>query len=360
MILKKYENYLIKLYLKNLLLISLVFIFLSFFLNIFEEIKFVEEYNDGILYPVILTFLNIPSIVFEIIPFIFLISAMFFFINLYDKDEIDLLRVNGINNLKITFIVSGCSLLLGVLLIFVYYSFSSNLKNLYLNLKYKFTENNDHLAVVNESGLWIKEKTQKYKFIINAKQFKNRYLEGITISQLNNDYQLINTIVAKKADIKSNNWKLHNVTVYSEGKNDTDYDQYYYKSLYNEKIISNLYSNLTSLNIFELNKLKNNYESIGYSSTDIKLHLNKLYSLPLYLMLTTIIGSLIMFRYHFIKSKFFLLVIGVIVSVIFYYLNYFATLFGENQTIPAELSIWLPQLLILLTCTIGLVRINEK
>ena len=70
---KKYQNYLIKLFIKNILLISIVFVFLSFFLNIFEEIKFVENYESNIIYPVILTFLNIPSIVFEILPFIFLI-----------------------------------------------------------------------------------------------------------------------------------------------------------------------------------------------------------------------------------------------------------------------------------------------
>ena len=40
---KKYENYLIKLFFKNILVISIIFIFISFLLNIFEEIKFAEN-----------------------------------------------------------------------------------------------------------------------------------------------------------------------------------------------------------------------------------------------------------------------------------------------------------------------------
>ena len=64
---KKYHYYLTTLFLKNLLTVIVVFIFLSFFLNIFEEIKFVENYESNIIYPVILTFLNIPSIIFEIL-----------------------------------------------------------------------------------------------------------------------------------------------------------------------------------------------------------------------------------------------------------------------------------------------------
>ena len=36
-------------------------------------------------------------------------------------------------------------------------------------------------------------------------------------------------------------------------------------------------------------KLEKNYESIGYSATEVKLHLNKIYSLPIYLTLTQLL-----------------------------------------------------------------------
>ena len=83
--------------------------------------------------PIVLTILNILSIIFEILPFIFLLGVMFFFINLFDKDEIELLRSHGINNLKITTIISLASLVMGIILIVVFYSFSANLKSLYLD-----------------------------------------------------------------------------------------------------------------------------------------------------------------------------------------------------------------------------------
>ena len=358
---KKYQNYLIKLFIKNIILISIVFIFLSFFLNIFEEIKFVENYESNIIYPVILTFLNIPSIIFEILPFIFLISVMFFYINLYEKEEIELLRANGVNNSKITIAISLTSIILGALLIFIYYSLSSSLKNIYLNLKYSDTASKDHLAVVNESGLWIKEKIGNSIYFVNARSFNNNDLKDITITQLDEDYKPIKTIFSNSAYIKKKKWILSDVKIFSEeGKKNISYNKYSYLSSFNGEIISNLYSNLNSLNIFELHELKENYKSIGYSTTEVKLHLNKIYSLPIYLTLTTIIGSLLMFRLNYIKSKFFLVMIGVIISVVFYYINYFSVLFGKNETFPVEISVWLPQLLILLICSLGLLRINES
>ena len=353
MILKKYENYLTKLFIKNIGLILIVFVFLSFFLNIFEEIKYFENKENELYYPILLTILNIPSIIFEILPFIFLLGVMFFFINLYDNEEIELLRTNGINNIKITTIISLVSLFMGILLIVVYYSFSANLKNLYLEIKYKYSDKGDHLAVVNEDGLWIKEKSKDSTriYIINAKTYKINTLEDLKITELDNNYKLLNTL--KK-------WILSDVKIYSEDKKTENLKKHKYISTFDSEIISNLYSNLNSLNILQLIKLKENYKSIGYSATEVKLHLNKIYSIPFYLTLTTIIGALLIFRLNFIKSKFFLVVIGVLVSVIFYYINYFSILFGKNETLPVEASVWLPQILIFLICAIGLIRINEN
>ncbi len=362
MILKQYQNYLTKLFLKNILIILVVFIFLSFFLNIFEEIKYFENKENDLYYPILLTILNIPSIIFEILPFIFLLGVMFFFINLYDNDEIELLRSNGIDNLKITSIISIVSLIAGIVFIVIYYSFSANLKSLYLNLKYKYSDSGDHLAVVNEDGLWIKEKSKDGSkiYIINAKKYKINKLENLEIIELNNEYKLINTIISDVADINNKTWLLENVKIYSKKKKAENLKNYKYLSSFNSEIISNLYSNLNSLNILQLIELKENYKSIGYSATEVKLHLNKIYSIPFYLTLTTIIGALLMFKFNFIKSKFFLIVIGVLVSVIFYYINYFSVLFGKNETLPVAASVWLPQIVIFLICTLGLTKLNEN
>ena len=61
----------------------------------------------------------------------------------------------------------------------------------------------------------------------------------------------------------------------------------------------------------------------------------------------------------FIKTKFFSIIVGVFISVLIYYLNYFSSLFGTNETVPIELSIWLPHLILFLICLVGLVRVNE-
>ena len=46
--LKKYQLYIATIFIKNLFLISLIFLGLSFILNFFEELKFFENYDVGI------------------------------------------------------------------------------------------------------------------------------------------------------------------------------------------------------------------------------------------------------------------------------------------------------------------------
>ena len=99
--LKIYKYYILKSYFYYFLIVSLIFFALSFLLNVLEEIVFLEKYNVGVFYPFILTFLNTPSILFEIFPFIFLISSQLFFIKFQENEEINLLKVTGIDNFSL-------------------------------------------------------------------------------------------------------------------------------------------------------------------------------------------------------------------------------------------------------------------
>jgi len=60
------------------------------------------------------------------------------------------------------------------------------------------------------------------------------------------------------------------------------------------------------------------------------------------------------------KSKVFNIILGISLSVIIYYVNYFSSLLGVNGKIPIILSVWLPLIVLLLISMIGLVRLNEK
>ena len=84
MIINTYKKYILSLFSKTLIEVVLIFFSLILIINLFEEINFLKNEEVHGYYPVFLSLLNTPSIIFDILPFIFLISTLFFFIKLIE------------------------------------------------------------------------------------------------------------------------------------------------------------------------------------------------------------------------------------------------------------------------------------
>lgn len=360
MIIKTYQQYLIKSLLKNIFLISCLFLILSFLLNILEEIKFFKNLDLGISFSFLLTFLNVPSILYEIFPFIFLISTQMFFVNLFEKEELIVLKKHGVDNLVLIKILIITSLVCGILIVSLFYTISAQMKHSYLSFKNKFTDDNKYLAVVNENGLWIKDEVDNSINIINAEIFENDTLKKLIITQMDKDFNIVKTIIGKSANIQKNTWKIKNVEVHEIEKSKVSHDQILFKTNFNKEKLNNIFSNLTSLTFFELLSMSKDYNQLGYSTLEINSHLHKLYSFPIYLMIMSLVGGILMLNIKYNKSKIVNITIGIILSVIIYYLNYFINLLGTNEKLPIIISIWLPHLILFLFCLTFLIRINEN
>ena len=358
--LKTYEDYLIKLFLKKLLIITGVFASLTFILNILEELKFFNELNLSFHYPFLFTFLNLPSVIFEIFPFIVLISTQLFFIHLYGKDEIIIFKNYGIKNIDIIKIISIVTFLFGLFLVLGFHYFSSSLKHNYLSFKNNFTKDNKYLAVINENGLWIKDEINQSINIINAEEIEGGLLKKVSISLLNEQFKPLKTIQAEEVDIKSNIWIIKNAKVFNLDGTRNNENIIEIESNFNLEKINNLFSNLSSLNIFELNKQYEDYKSLGYSTLEIRIEVNKLYSLPVYLVLMILIGSILMLNTKHNKSKIFNIISGILLSVLIYYINYFFNVMGTNERVPVIISVWFPLFILFLISLMGLLKINEK
>ena len=93
---KTYIKFLINLFNYSFLKIFIVFFIIILITNILEQLEFFKNINLSFIYIVFLSLLNTPSILFEILPFIFLLSTQIFFIYLIDKSELTVFKYNGL------------------------------------------------------------------------------------------------------------------------------------------------------------------------------------------------------------------------------------------------------------------------
>ena len=92
------NTYLVGLFLKTFLNVVLIFCCLGLIMNLFEEINFFKNYNVGILMPVGLSLMIIPSIIINLLPFILFISSMVVFIKLKDNRDLIALKLFSLSS----------------------------------------------------------------------------------------------------------------------------------------------------------------------------------------------------------------------------------------------------------------------
>ncbi len=344
---------------KSLIFVLIVMLCLVYILNLLSELDFFKEINVDVYFPLFLSLLNSPDMVFEMFPFIFLISTQLFFIKLFNNNEIEVFKYSGLKNTKIIQILSIISIITGILLTTIFYNFSSNMKNFYLKLKSQYTSDGKYLAVVTKNGLWIKDEIDNKIIITNSSEINQNFLINNFITEFSKDYTVIRNIKSPKIDITNNEWLIFDAKIYN--KNDyTNYDTKNLKTNFNLDRIQTLYSNLSSLSLIELYELRENYKKLNYSVTEVELQLLKLISLPIYLLLICIFSSLIMLRVKRLENTTFKIALGLFFSVIIYYINNFFFVLGKTEKIPLLASIFFPILIFILINSIMISRINEK
>ncbi len=356
---KVYIKFISSVYFKSLFFVFFVIMSLVFILNLLTELEFFKDENVKISFTLFLSLLNTPSLIYEIFPFIILIATQLFFIKFFENKELDIFKYSGLKNSTILIILSVLSLITSIFIISAFYNLSSNLKNFYLELKSNYTVDGKYLAVVTKNGLWIKDKVDNKIIITNSSLIKENFLINNFITEFDNNFNVIRNIQSDKIDITENNWVIKNSKIYQQN-NYINENKIILKTNFNSERIQSLYSNLSSLGFYELYELRKNYKKLNYSITDVDLHIYKILTNPIYLLLITIFASLIMFNIKQFKSSTLKITIGLFFSVIIYYLNNFSYVLGSTERISLIFSIFFPLLILTIVNVFMLHRINEK
>ena len=356
---KTYVKFLINKFLESFLKIFLIMLSLVFVLNILKEIEFLNNIDIDFWYPIYLSLLNSPSIIFEMLPFIFLLTTQFFFIKLFNNDEIQIFKYSGLKNTVILKLLGLLTFFMGLLIITLFYNLSSKLQNHYLQLKNQFSKNDEYLAVINKNGLWIKDIVNDEINIINSSKIDNNFLINTFITKFNKNYEIIQNIKSEKIDIKNKKWLIHEGTVF-ENNTSKKINQIEFHSNFDLKKIESLFSNLSSLSIIKLVKLRENYKLLNYSIVEVDMQIYKIITYPIYLTLMTILAAITMFNTKKIKKTTVKITIGLFLSVIIYYIINFFNVMGVTEKISLITAICVPFIMLTLANILMIFRINEK
>ena len=356
---KTYIKFIIFVFLKSFFYVTLIMLSLVFILNVLSELDFFKEINVGTDFILLLSILNSPSMIFEMFPFVFLISTQLFFIKLFNNNQLEIFKYSGLKNTSILKIVGSITFFMGILIIILFYNFSANLKNFYLEKKSQYANDGKYLAVITKNGLWIKDEINKKIYIINSSKIENNFLINNFITEFNDNFEVLRNIQSDKIDITENKWIVFNPKIYVNNNYEVK-PKLELITNFDYKRIQTLYSDLSSLNIFQLFELRDNYKKLNYSLTEVNLQLLKLLAYPFYLLLITIFSALIMLKIKRLNTTTIQISFGLFLSVIIYYINNFFLVMGSTERITLIFAIIIPLITLSLINSIMALKINEK
>ena len=357
-----FKKYFFIKYSKIILNVTLAFIALGIVLNIFEEVNFFKDHGVGFLLPLSLTFLKVPSMIYKLFPFIFLISSIILFLNFVQSEEIIAIKIAGISNFRIIFFPALISLIFGIIIITGINTITSKLTHKYLDIKNEYTRGNDYLAALTENGIWIKDKMEGNTNIIRAKKLNQNSLIDVSIYKFDENNEPQSRIETRKAEISSNKWKLSDAKIYYGDSNNvsTYLAEHFLVSHFEINSIKNIFSNLDAVSFWELNKLKENYKFLGYSTNEVESEFHRSLSFPLFLMSMTLLAGAVVMNVKYKGNYLPYVIIAIILSVIIFYLNDFSRALGETEQISLIMSVWTPLSIVLIISSIGMIHVNEK
>jgi len=356
------QNYIVRFFLKIFSRIFGIFILFVLLVTILDEIGTLKSLKEQTLINYIfIVFFKAPTLFLNFVPFIFLFSGIFFFLELFKNNEIIALRNSSFSNFRIILIPSIVSFLLGIIIIFLLVPFSSFFLKKYENMKSQYNDTSN-LLTINQTGFWIYEKRDKNKIFLHLDNlnFKKKTYDSGLLFIFDNNMEFIEKIDLKEGKIFDNKIEFNELVNNNKDRNLLIYKNKITKMDLPTEIILNKFRNVETVNFFDIRKEIELNQSIGYSTDFLTTRYHKIVSLPFYIFLMIIFSGLIIINLKKTASYLVYGIIGVFVSVILYFLNDLSIAAGLTGSIPLVLSIWLPILLISIFNVVGMIQTNAK
>ena len=233
----------------------------------------------------------------------------------------------------------------------------------YEKTKSNYSKDTDHLVTINRNGVWIKEAKDDELFIINAKRLEDKTLINVSINILSENNLIKKRIEANKAEISNNVWVLQNPKIFnfdSEANiNFKEMDSLEFISFYDVDKLNNLFKNLDTISFLELITQREELVTRGYEKSTISERINSFFALPFFLALMILLAAIFTVN-NKVSNNINYMLIAVLSCAIIYYMKDLSVALGKTDRLSAEMSVWIPVIIIGLINSIGLLQINEK
>jgi len=336
------DRYLLKDYLRNMLLMTLIFLFLFLTIDFFERIRMFLSNNATTTQMFSYLLLQIPISLPQILPAVILISSLLTFGNLSRHSEIIAMKANGINLFRFAlsaFVVSA----IAAIAIFVFNEWITPYAyNRAEDIKYVEVQKRQRPGSFSNGRIWYRGERGIYHFRIFDADADA--MKGITIYYLDRQMNLYQRLDAKSGGWKDGKWSFNYVMITRFGKGDFPTISRL-KSTFADipetpsdfKIVQ---KDAEAMGYSELRRYITKLKTEGYSATRYVVDLHGKIAFPLVGVIMFIIGFSFSLRSERSGGIALSIGTGLIIGFSYWIIFAFGISLGRSGTIPPVLAAW--------------------
>jgi len=340
----------------------LLSIFLAFLVitGIIMLVDFVEtsrnlgsETDASMLAVLYITFLNMPMLVEQTIPFVVLFGVMGAFFNLNRHSELIVLRASGLSAwrfLKPAMIVTA---LLGAIWATAFNPLASISQAKHTNVVNKVTSGGAPVKPM-QKDIWLREANTNGYVVIHAlsANIEKHTLYNVVFYTFERvtggPAEFYTRLDIDRAELSKNGyWQLFTVTENEDGKTPQYFSTISRPTTISWKTLRTQSQTGTSPPFWQINTEIRKAKNAGFDTTRLVMHFHKLLALPLTLMAMAVIAAGASLNMAREGGTLRLLIAGGALGFGVYFVDNLIGAFGETGTLPPVVAAWFVPLLVL-------------
>ena len=336
-------------FLRNFVVTLCIFIIFMFLIDLIEQLrKFAETINFTEVF--ILTLLNLPGSVYQLLPLIIVISSAWIFLSLARNSEIIVFRAAGKSSISMLITPAILSFLIGILTIGFFNPIVASTSKRYADVKAKLVDGQETTISIGKEGLWLRQADKSGFTVIRAQRANADATElyDVTLVKLSEEKLPIQRIEAKMLTLMDAKWIASNSVIWpikfginSQSKAKELKIMEIPTSLKREQIIDQ-FGDPSTISVWSLLEFIEQLERAGFSAKRYSVWLQSELAKPIFFLAMMLISAAFCMRQNRVRGTSLNVLMAVLVGFLLFYSKNFVLILGTNGQLPVFIAAWGP------------------
>ncbi|MAY85873.1 MAG: LPS export ABC transporter permease LptG [Pseudooceanicola sp.] len=345
------DLYFARKFLQSFLLILAVFLTLISLIDVIEQIRSFSSADVGLARLAVLTLLNVPAAIKELLPLLMILSTILLFVGLARSSELVVTRAAGRSGIRALAAPALVAFLIGILAVTTLNPIAAATANRYQQLADTYRTGGPSALSLSGEGLWLRQGGAQGQSVIHATGYGGAdavVLYGVTILSYAPGGGPVRRIAAGSARLEQEDWVLSDVKVWplDSGRNpeaaSETHDTMRLPTTLTPDRIRDSIGRPTGVSIYDLPETIRSLRQAGFATTKHEVWYQVELARPLFLMAMVLVGAAFTMRHARFGGTGIAVLTAVMLGFGLYFVRNFAQILGENGQIPVALAAWGP------------------